>query len=605
MDMTDMPAGGVPWLDQPVEMHSSRETTCSMTPEQCAYKMRHWVFWYEADHVYALGTVYFFIATIALYFISFWTLRLAPRWLQKNAVWQKTVGAVRYMVYRHYESRLLRWYTPSLGVIALIGIGAVFFLAMTLGPQPYYWPNTPELSYGNSPPIATRAGWMALACLPFLIILPTKANMIAFLTGVSHERLIIFHNWVGWAMFALALVHTFPFIVYHEWKGDMEMSWRTDVYYWTGVIALVAQAYLQFMSISWIRNRFYEFFKVTHYIAALVFVVFFFLHCDFTLTSCDYFIAAGVVYALHFLYHQIRTYFEYGIKHRATFNMVSDQALKITILTNATWYPGQHVFLRFLTLGVHAFTAHPFTICSVPSRDSGKSKLVCYVQPRGGTTGRLASAAAKWPGHSVPVLLDGPYGGIRGRPLHSYDHTVIIACGAGAPFALGLIMNRLLVLAYQARSSAEKPTARMEVILSSRDAHIAEWYTDALADFLHENDMPVGLDGLDGVEIILHYTGRSEKQPSEKDSSEKEPSEKVEQDPHNSIPIPVVYSRCVIRDIIERATSKSGSSVAIVACGPAAVLKDSNDVAALAQKRILQSSSGAREVYLHTELFSW
>lgn len=40
---------------------------------------------------------------------------------------------------------------------------------MTLGPRPYYWPNTKEISYGNSPPIATRTGFLALACMPFLM----------------------------------------------------------------------------------------------------------------------------------------------------------------------------------------------------------------------------------------------------------------------------------------------------------------------------------------------------------------------------------------------------------------------------------------------------
>lgn len=40
---------------------------------------------------------------------------------------------------------------------------------MTLAAKPYYWPNTTEIHYGNSPPIATRTGWMALGCLPFLL----------------------------------------------------------------------------------------------------------------------------------------------------------------------------------------------------------------------------------------------------------------------------------------------------------------------------------------------------------------------------------------------------------------------------------------------------
>lgn len=43
---------------------------------------------------------------------------------------------------------------------------------------------------------------------------------------------MIFHSWVGYAMFVLALIHTFPFIVYHIWLGDMVELWETSVYYW-------------------------------------------------------------------------------------------------------------------------------------------------------------------------------------------------------------------------------------------------------------------------------------------------------------------------------------------------------------------------------------
>lgn len=35
------------------------------------------------------------------------------------------------------------------------------------------------------------------------------------LTGIFHEKLMVFHRWTSWAMFVLVLVHTFPFIVVH------------------------------------------------------------------------------------------------------------------------------------------------------------------------------------------------------------------------------------------------------------------------------------------------------------------------------------------------------------------------------------------------------
>lgn len=123
--------------------------------------------------------------------------------------------------------------------------------AMSFGPKPYYWPT--DANYGSSPPLATRTGWMALGLLPFVLGLSAKANMISALTGIPHEKLQVFHHWTSYAMFVLALIHTLPFIVYHIWKGDMVKQWNTSVVYWTGVVAILAQAYLTVMSLPFIR----------------------------------------------------------------------------------------------------------------------------------------------------------------------------------------------------------------------------------------------------------------------------------------------------------------------------------------------------------------
>jgi ferric-chelate reductase len=140
--------------------------------------------------------------------------------------------------------------------------------AMTLGPKPYYWPT--DANYGSSPPIATRAGWMALALLPFVLyvltfsfsyghianlpsVLSAKANMVSALTGIPPEKLQVFHHWTSYAMFVLALVHTFPYIIFHIRKGDMVKQWKTSVVYWTGIPALLSQTYLTVMSLPPIR----------------------------------------------------------------------------------------------------------------------------------------------------------------------------------------------------------------------------------------------------------------------------------------------------------------------------------------------------------------
>jgi hypothetical protein len=82
----------------------------------------------------------------------------------------------------------------------------------------------------------------------------TKTSWITLLTGVSHEKLQVFHRWISYAFFVLALMHTFPFIVYHIRFHDMVMQVEMSlIFYWTGIVAIIFQAWLTFASHSVIR----------------------------------------------------------------------------------------------------------------------------------------------------------------------------------------------------------------------------------------------------------------------------------------------------------------------------------------------------------------
>jgi hypothetical protein len=59
--------GGLPGLDQPVMLHSSRASSCSLSAADCAWRAYPWRFWYKADYVYAQGTVILFCIVIALF----------------------------------------------------------------------------------------------------------------------------------------------------------------------------------------------------------------------------------------------------------------------------------------------------------------------------------------------------------------------------------------------------------------------------------------------------------------------------------------------------------------------------------------------------------
>lgn len=97
----------------------------------------------------------------------------------------------------------------DVGTILFLLATIVFFTALVFAVKPYY---REQIGYG-SPPIAIRSGLMAFACVPILVALAGKANIVTFFTGISHERLSVLHRWVSWISFALSLFHALPFLV--------------------------------------------------------------------------------------------------------------------------------------------------------------------------------------------------------------------------------------------------------------------------------------------------------------------------------------------------------------------------------------------------------
>lgn len=344
---------------------------------------------------------------------------------------------------------------------------------------------------------------------------------------------------------------------------------------------------------------------------AIVFMVFLLIHCDFTLTSVDYFIVAGCLYAASWSYSQMKTYFDHGIRRKATITTVSDRCLRVDIPVGpfTLWKPGQHMFLRFLSIGAHAFTAHPFTICSLPDSDKligePQSVMTFYVKPRGGFTGRLGAAAAKAGGRvTVPVLLEGAYGGVHGRPLTEYDRALVVACGSGAGFSLPFVMEWIAAAARVAQADGVKMAPKkMTVVIATRDVSTVQWYEAALTEFLHAQmlEMPQGV-----VDVIVYLTSEAESARLDEKRSSGSDSGKVETPGSGmDLGVRVMTGRPDLSAIAREVTLESHASVGMAVCGPSSVLQAVRDEAAEAELRILKSGPGAKEVYLYSEVFGW
>ena len=54
--------------------------------------------------------------------------------------------------------------------------------------------------------------------MPWIVGLSMKANLITIVTGISHERLNVFHRWAAYLCLVLSIMHTVPFYVTPIWE---------------------------------------------------------------------------------------------------------------------------------------------------------------------------------------------------------------------------------------------------------------------------------------------------------------------------------------------------------------------------------------------------
>lgn len=619
------------WLTYPLQLTGSREFECgTKTKEQCDYITQRWHFWYIADHVYALPTAAFFMSVLGIFMIGHLvSLHIlgCPRF-RSSVLSQKLVAAIRYLSYRGFHVRALRWNSAPVGLLFFGTVGAVYFFCMDLIPQPYYWSSR---DLGGSPPLGTRSGWLALACMPFVFATASKTNWITLSTGVSHEKLQVVHRWSAYAFFLLALMHTFPFIVYHIRFHDMvmEVTMMSTLFYWTGIVALAFQAWLTFASHSVMRRMGYEFFKATHFFAVIVFVIVFFWHCDYTLTSWHYFIATAAIYVPCFTYSWLRTAFEYGFAQKAHIDIEDNGFVRLNIPSvNMHWKPGQHCFLRFTSFGRHAFSSHPFTICSLPSfQTNERSELVFYIRHSHGLTRKLYEHAQKQPNAPVSVLIDGPYGGINMQRFNEADRLLVIAGGSGAGWILALLelyCRQQNITTIESKEPDPSPTDEekqveghshrrsLRIVLATRDIDSRKWFLKVVTELLAQYSITTEVAQI-AVEVHLTCEATEDasvttrRDDSSIPSSSSDNIEVQNKGEHVSTTNYELPGRPDLPQIVrkEGKTSAANSqSLSVYVCGSITMQNDVRNAVAKENLEILKGTKSGG-VYLHSEHFSW
>lgn len=411
-------------------------------------------------------------------------------YIQQLVPLNKSIALFRWIFYRPipaFKIGGLEFAFPSGAVVAIISAALVFVTLYCFVPQPlYYW----SIKLG-SPPLAIRAGMLAVSMVPWIVALATKANLITMLTGLGPERLNGLHRWAAYICLFLCLVHMVPFYITPIWTEGASVNYRNFVnlpiyVYGTGWAAMAPMLVLVVHSLPFLRHRLYELFIYIHIPVSWIFVAMLIWHTKNYLSSWGYLFSTVAIWAITYF---IRLFYlnwssplrteSFMIGEECAVTLLPQNAIKVTIPTEMRWRPGQYVYLRMPRIAF--FESHPFTISSLCSDDLPSAygedyrDMTLVFRPFQGFTRKVLNKALEMgPFQTYSAYIEGPYGGMH-RQLAAFDDVVFFAGGSG----ITAIASQLLDLIKKIRDG-KAVTKSVKVIWSLRNPESMEWFQEEL-----------------------------------------------------------------------------------------------------------------------------
>lgn len=237
----------------------------------------------------------------------------------------------------------------------------------------------------------------------------------------------------------------------------------------------------------------------------------------------------------------------------------------------------------------------------------------------------------------MPVLVDGPYGGINLKNFYDADHLLVIAGGSGAgwclPFIERFVKYSLIPIdeEYGQNGHTEVKEIRpveslgrrrssgplsLRVILATRDISSRVWFLRTVGELLAKCS---ATDSSSNVRVQVYLTGEAaqkvdlpskvpEVEISSKGSNSSSDKIEVPEEGHEvTVPGKEFEGRPQLPWIIQEEAAKvaeAGQSLSVFVCGPDAMQNDVRNAVAEENLNILKGGK-AGGVYLHSEHFSW
>lgn len=374
-----------------------------------------------------------------------------------------------------------------------------------------------------------RVGALAYALTPLSILLSSRDSALSLLTGIPYTSFLFLHVWTGRVIFIQSFLHTLGWTIIearlYQPQPSVYREFMAEMYIIFGVVAmfLVTVLYLGSLKIV-VRRTGYQFFKLTHYITAALYLGACWGH--WADLAC-WMIAAIILLALDRGVRLIRLLLIHtghvdasnpiGFKSaKASIKVFADgdvgQIVRMEFEHNhGPWCAGQHFFLTFPALGW--WQAHPFTPAALSSEHPRWQRHVYVLRVKKGITRRLADLALGGGGESsLDVLLTGPYG--AGNELADSGtprNTFAIAGGTGISFVLPAVLHRLSA---KTETSSTSTTQLVWIIRISADIR---WFLPELEGLkktiearTEYKEDKLGQSAADKVQIQILVTRESE-----------------------------------------------------------------------------------------------
>ena len=460
--------------------------------------------------------------------------------------------------------------------------------------------------------LGVRAAWLGVAQIPLLILLAGKNNLIGFVTGLSYERLNVYHRWVARSLLLTQTLH-FGFQSY-GWNqyGLMQLEWKTDTCPTTGIAAYAILLWMNISTLAPFRNFSYEFFVVQHLLTFFGLIIAIMMHIPSTALYARTYIYTGI--GIYFLDRLIRTArYAYNNCRLARASMTAlDGATKIRISSKQVkkWTPGSHVFVSIPRYGFGQ--SHPATIASIPS--SHGNDIVLILKAHGGFTKRIMTSAdpsatsiTEAPKQEIVpsqdqriALLDGPYGGSH-PDFAAFDTVLLISGSTGVTFTLPILLD----IAHRISSQNQRlPIRKMVFVWTVRKVSWISWVSDELHSAFRELQS-AGLD----VSIDIYVTEDMVQPPNTSLTMPSAPDQSTDgarSEMRNIASCAKLKSGRPSFQFIHELASSSEGSLGIAVCGPVGLSADvRNTVAWINKQKAMHRVVGVQSIVLHAECFSW